>query len=666
MATQKDMMLKLAESGLDKDDVKSLGIKFLSKAGTKKLVKKELAAFQLPYHELNGKKNCFWRLRFLEYDKVAFGGKKKRPQRYTQPHNAAPRLYFPTNLEQMSWAAIAKDPAIDLILTEGELKSACACKFGFPTIGLGGVYSWKSKAKNQPLIPDMKAINWKDRIVYLVFDSDLATNDMVQAALSELSFVLTNLGAHIHIAYLPDVDGLEGKTGLDDFLVNMGGEAFEALLEDADIYNLSQELWNLNREVIYIKDPGLLIRRDSSQKISPGDFTAHAFSNRFFYEHDGDKLKRKKAARAWLDWSQRFELNRITYKPGQEKITDESEYNEWHGWGVEPKQGDVSPWRDLLNHIFKGEKESREWFEKWCAFQFQNPGVKQNTAVVFWSTINGTGKSLIGYTLGAIFGKNFIEISQEDLHDNYNAWSQNKQFVMGDEITGTDKKQDANKLKKLITQKEINVNVKYIPHYTIPDCINYYFTSNSPNALYLDGTDRRFFVWELFDKMESDFYVKTYDSWLHSNGPSHLFDHFLNMDLGDFDHKTAAPVTDAKLEMIHDARGDLSNWALLLKSDPDSLMRMGGKPIKSDLMTPVQLMSLFDSDGQFNNVTAFGRALKNAGLRKLKVVKIEGKAVSLYAVRDAARWSRARPKEIASYYQQQFPAIDSKAKRKKY
>ena len=57
---------------------------------------------------------------------------------------------------------------------------------------------------------------------------------------------------------------------------------------------------------------------------------------------------------------------------------------------------------------------------------------------------------------------------------------------MGDDVTGSDKRADADFLKKLITQKELRVNVKYLPAYTVKDCINYFFTANHPDSFFLE------------------------------------------------------------------------------------------------------------------------------------------------------------------------------------
>ena len=66
------------------------------------------------------------------------------------------------------------------MITEGEKKAAKADQEGFPCIGLVGVWGWQqARTRDNPdaareLIPDLAAVAWQGRTVFLVYDSDLA------------------------------------------------------------------------------------------------------------------------------------------------------------------------------------------------------------------------------------------------------------------------------------------------------------------------------------------------------------------------------------------------------------------------------------------------------------------------------------------------------------
>ena len=121
----------------------------------------------------------------------------------------------------------------DLIITEGEKKTDSLVFNGFPTIGLAGVWSWTDKRVGKyEMLPELEAINWSDRNVFIMFDSDVLTKDSVKKALKALCDVLTEKKAKVRVVTLPcDLDGT--KNGADDFLVKYGKEALSQILKKA-------------------------------------------------------------------------------------------------------------------------------------------------------------------------------------------------------------------------------------------------------------------------------------------------------------------------------------------------------------------------------------------------------------------------------------------------
>ena len=74
----------------------------------------------------------------------------------------------------------------------------------------------------------LRAIDFKGREVYIIFDSDAVTKPEVRTAERDLARVLVAVGAIVHIVRIPP-DG-DDKVGLDDFIVKHGPEAFADLL----------------------------------------------------------------------------------------------------------------------------------------------------------------------------------------------------------------------------------------------------------------------------------------------------------------------------------------------------------------------------------------------------------------------------------------------------
>lgn len=658
---------KLKSSGLTLEDAKLLGIELLSREQTSQLNPsfRPLMSLKFRYFGTKGEpmsdspgRNPFYRIRYLEQSTDFSGLVERKSPRYVQEPDTTPGPYLPKFCD---WKSLSAESGRPLIVTEGELKAALACKLGFPAIGLGGVHSWRALKKGVELLPELLLFNWVKRYVYICFDSDFRTNPNVCNALIELSEDLHRRGAYCHLVSLPDLDNLE-KVGLDDYLVAMKNAATDRLnqlLHEAEPIGLTKPLFALNDRYSYVKDPGLIINRQTGTKISPNAFKDHLEAGANYQERvvrpDGTvSYKAVSAAAHWIKWPLRFSVEKLTYSPGQPRIVDDC-FNVWKGWGVEQKKGDVKPFFKLVDHLFTGaEPTAKEWFLRWCAYPLQHPGVKLFSTVLLHGVEQGTGKSLVAYTLGQIYGENFTEIKQMDLYSGFNDWAEARQLILGDDITGSNNRQDADLLKKLITQKKIRINIKYVPGYEVPDCINYFFTSNQPDAFFLEDKDRRSFIHEVtVGALSDDFYVD-YDLWLNTGGAAAVFHYLLNLDLGDFNPAGKAYRTNAKERMIDNTRSDLATWVRRLIEVPDAVLRVGDIKITKDLFTSRELLHLYDPAGK-TGTTANGlaRELRRAGVKQvcegLPVKLADGDQGRFYIIRHVDKWIKSTSAVVAKH-----------------
>jgi hypothetical protein len=647
----KAMIADLSRSGLTTVDVKKLQL-----STAKHSLKPETAGYVIPYFDSNGKKTKFYRVRYVESTLTGFSALTgRKPLRYNQPPNTVNEVYLPPYIDWKAHFA-SNEP---LIITEGEKKSAAATKEGLPTIGLGGVWCFMSKRIEAPLLPIFDEMNLDKRTVCICFDSDAATNPDILMAEETLARRLIEKGANVYIARIPARKGR--KVGLDDYIQAYSARKFQRnILLNAFEYSRSKELHRMNADVVYIRELGLVYDHTHDMRLSPTSFTQHAHSNRWINVATTDKegntkMVRKSAAKLWLEWEHRAELSGMTYAPGKPRITEDDELNVWKGWGVDDAvRGDVTPWVHLLDLLFDGTPKSRQWFERWCAYPIQHPGVKMASAAVMWGVSQGTGKTLCGHTLMRLYGRNATEVKDSDLEDARFAWAENKQFVLADDITGHNNRKLSNMFKTMVTQKTLHINPKYVPSYSVPDCINYYFTSNDPDAFYLDDKDRRFFIHEVLIDCLPEELRRRFVKWRDSDaGISALFYHLLQLDLGDFDPQAPALQTSAKQDMQHISKSDLGAWVAKLKEEPDTVLN--GK-FKGDLFTAEELHVVYDPLGvKRASPNALARELKRSGFVKMVppaggAYRICGRQLRLYCVRNPAQWKKAKLQDINDHY----------------
>lgn len=658
---------KWRSSGIDDSTAKKLKLKAVTSIQMARLYPKfaDTSALEIPYFTTKGRPTPFKRWRRLEAPK-GFAAVSGKIQRYAQPANTAPEVYLPP-LAKKTWSDILKDTTVPVLITEGELKAACAMVHGFNCIGLGGVDSWRSRRKFIELVKVLAEAEWNGRPVTIVYDSDASHNPDVMRASHDLGTELRARGAEVAIASLPVAqDG--SKQGLDDYLVAHGRKGLEAVLDVAEPLDVGDPLWQMNSEVVFVRDPGLVMLRKSGQKLGPDTFVRHHFVNRHHQVWVEGKPKVVDTAKEWLRWPHRFEVERLVYEPGKPQIIDRH-FNTWRGLGVEPEKGDISPFVGLVDFVLEGLKpDEKRWFWQWLAWPLQNLGDKLYSCIALWSPEHGVGKTLIAYIMKDIYGDNAIEIKNRELDSSFNSYLENKQFIIGDEITGDDSRAFADQLKGYITQEQVRVNAKYVPEYAVPDRANWFFTSNHADAFYLDDSDRRFFVHQVRGRpRETAFYARI-DKWRREDrGAAKLLRYLLDLDTKDFNPKARAPTTAAKEAMVYDAKSEIARWVSDLKNDPDKMLKLGELPLKKDLFTPSELLNLFDPLGTKGvKSNGMGKELAKAFQRLPKNATNHHGSQNLYAIRNAEKWVAATPKQRADHWERPVASEIAAQKRAKY
>lgn len=642
-ASQDPVTADLERSGLSGEDAKKMRCELFTGEQVKALTKKyEQPAYKIPYFDHRGKVLEFFRLRFLEpvVDVVT-----NKTLRYWQPPQTAPQLYLPPVID---WQAVLRDKDKEIIITEGEKKAVAGCKYlKVPVIGLGGIWSWKSRPQHAPVIDGLLDFI-KNRKVTICFDADPAPNPDVAAARYHLSRAVVREGGGAYLLQLPQPKPGK-KNGLDDVLVEEGAE-FVRDIERVPLVE-NRQLLDLNEELAIIEDVGAILHIPTGSMFDkPQRLTSVIYADRKLvaYDSKGNEVE-KNLASEWLKWPQRRRYRSVVYEPGKPRDLPDGSVNVWKGWNLQPKKGDVTPFVKLIDsHFLTNPKEHKKWMLQWLAYPLQNPGVKLYSAVVLYSELQGVGKSIIGYTMKHIYGENFRKINAADLHASFNDWARHRQFVLAEEVTGREKQEDLARLNDMITQETVTVNQKFQVAYVLRDCINYFLTTNRHNAIRIDRHDRRFFFHELVEKrLEDKWFSGTYDPWMKSQqGAAALFDYLMKVDLSGFDPKGRAPVTSIKEEIQETTDSNVDFLVREMLSAPSKLL----PGAQRDLYMAHEIAMMLDPSGRIGHVS-LAMALKRAGVPRLPHTKITtGDSVRLYPIRNKEHWLAASHEDRRKHY----------------
>lgn len=348
------------------------------------------------------------------------------------------------------------------------------------------------------------------------------------------------------------------------------------------------------------------------------------------------------AAVFWLQSPGRRQHNNVVYEPGSPAITQQDEINLWRGWGCEPVAGDVKPFFDLLNHLISGDQDKIAYLMRWLAYPIQHPGCKLMVVVVIWSRLQGVGKSLLAEIMAGIYGDNSATITTEELEDKFNAWLRGKQFIVGEEIAGADKRKFADTLKQLITGSKILINEKFQPRIELRNTVNFLFLSNLAVPVYVEEADRRYFVIHAREERQSEEFYKSVWHWYKNGGKAALLYHLKHqVDLASFNPHAPAPRTSDKDSVIELGRSSVERFLLELKDGGDE-----GRPLRLG----EELAQLANT-----NITAIARSLSQLGAPPSRRPYINGvRLKSHYAVADYEKWKNATTEQWGEQIQKQL------------
>jgi hypothetical protein len=329
---------------------------------------------------------------------------------------------------------------------------------------------------------------------------------------------------------------------------------------------------DLNEKYAWIEANASIYRLEYLDFIDPAKFkTQH--DNQTVAIQCGRSSRQVGIGTLWLKDSRRRQHKKLVLRPGEKLVTLDNCLNEWQGFPVTATPGNIKPYLWLQRRLVPN-RAARRYMLMWLSHLVQHPDIKMHVSLAIWSIQQGVGKNLLFECITSIIGAaHSTVIGQAELASIYNGWANRKVLVIGDEVSNSDRRQDTDKLKGLVTGTTIYINDKYQPARAAPNFLNFIFLSNHNDALFVSDQDRRYFVWEVAADRLSEAKAKWFADWRDGGGLAALLHFLQHFDLTGFNPKAPAPMTDAKRQMVQDNRSDLENWvAELMDSNVATLI----------------------------------------------------------------------------------------------
>lgn len=219
---------------------------------------------------------------------------------------------------------------------------------------------------------------------------------------------------------------------------------------------------------------------------------------------------------------------RVTYDPSKPGIVvRDSEglqaINLYQGSAVKPVAGDWSPFTEFMEYLFP-HPEDRHEVCRWVATLRARPDLRMFYGLLLMSELQGTGKGTLGRIVSGLIGEHNASFPSAGLITNseFNGWAQNKRLIVVEEIYEGHSWKAYNRLKPYVTDETIEINVKHIATWKMPNWTHYILMSNSLVALKLEKEDRRWMVPHVVELPWALNKFQEFHRWLRRGGLAHI------------------------------------------------------------------------------------------------------------------------------------------------
>ncbi len=206
---------------------------------------------------------------------------------------------------------------------------------------------------------------------------------------------------------------------------------------------------------------------------------------------------------------------------------------------------------ELLCHLCNENQEATDWVIRWLAYPLQNVGAKLDTALLFHSDVQGSGKSLFfGQVMTTIYGRYASVLGQHQLESQYTDWRSRLLYAVFEEVLSrTEKHNQMGTIKHMITGTTQRIERKFVSGWEEANHMNAVFLSNEIQPFPLEPSDRRFLVVWPRKTLPPELQARvSYE--LDHGGPAAFYQMLLDYDLDDFSQHSKPLETNARQRVI--------------------------------------------------------------------------------------------------------------------
>lgn len=258
----------------------------------------------------------------------------------------------------------------------------------------------------------------------------------------------------------------------------------------------------------------------------------------------GSGTKQVGAVSAWLASEMRRTYPEgAHFAPGQ--TLPVGQFNTWRGWPVTPVKGAWSYFREFMYEVIcAGDEAVFGYVRKLLARWVQFPHMPGHVAI-FMRGDKGVGKSFFARKIGSLFEPHAIYVGDRSLlTGTFTGHFREVNFAFFDEAVWNGSHEDANRLKALITEKDMLLHPKGLTPYRVDNSMHIIVATNDEFAASASHDERRVCMLSPSNvrRIDRKYFSQVEEAWNNGEQAAFLYD-LLKTDLAGFNPENI-PQTD--------------------------------------------------------------------------------------------------------------------------
>ena len=306
---------------------------------------------------------------------------------------------------------------------------------------------------------------------------------------------------------------------------------------------------------------------------NPYELTKKLCNLSFLYEEGGKIVGSVDLQSLMIKEPLEFPLyNKLVFKPNDYELK-QNERNTFTGFQAqEISCSPVYNIEPLLQHIFKVLANSNEkyylYIMSWLAQIIKTP-YKPTDIFLLFQGDQGSGKTIIAeFLVKYVFGKN-LSLSTSGINSlisRFNGAVKSKLFVCCNELTNIDSTKGAfnsafDKMKNLITDRLVQIEMKGFEHIQIENYCNFMGTTNHEFTAKLEKNDRRYACFNVSNEHIKDYtYFDKLGECLNKEGGDAFYTYLLNYPPALMVDLRKIPNTEIRKNMINNSKNSVEHF----------------------------------------------------------------------------------------------------------